>query len=197
MMSNLPVVRVVLVGSLMSQDVRKGCIPREDEIIKFQFSKEIQEKILEEYNISRIFCASDVFLDPEYFILEKNIVCELKLKNRNYGILAGRNLKSLTAAEQGQFVNPEYSPVGGESMYAFHVRLKTWLDSLFDKAKNQETFLIIASPVTVRALSACIMADDIKSSFLILNKIDVFPESWSVFSGRGGNWRILTLSAPF
>ena len=58
-MSNLPVVRVVLVGSLMSQDMRKGCIPREDEIIKFQFSKKIQEKILEEYNISRIFCASD------------------------------------------------------------------------------------------------------------------------------------------
>ncbi|WP_174714360.1 histidine phosphatase family protein [Acetobacter pasteurianus] len=197
MMSNLPVVRVVLVGSLMSQDVRKGYIPREDEIIKFQFSKEIQEKILEEYNISQIFCASDVFVDPEYFILEQNIVCEPKLKNRNYGILAGRNLKSLTAEEQGQFMNPEYSPVGGESMYAFHVRLKAWLDSLFDEAKNQETFLIIASPVIIRALSACIMADNIKSSFRILNKIDVLPESLSVFSGRGGNWRIFTLSAPF
>lgn len=196
-MSNLPVVRVVLVGSLVSQDVRKGYIPREDEIIKFQISKEIQEKVLEKYKIARIFCAPDVFIDPEYFILEQNIICEPKLKNRNYGIWAGRNLKGLTTEEQEQFVNPSYSPVGGESMYAFHVRLKTWLDSLFDKAKNQETFLIIASPVMIRALSACIMTDDIKSSFPILNKIDVLPESWSVFSGIGGNWRILTLSAPF
>lgn len=196
-MPNLPVIRVVFVGSLMPDGVRKGLIPRKDEIIKFQFSNIIREKILEKYNISRIFCASDVFIGPESSLLEQNIIVEPRLKNRNYGILAGRNLKNLSAEEQVQFMNPEYSPVGGESMYMFHTRLKTWLDSLFDGAKNQETYLIIASPIIIRALSACIIENDIKKSFLILNKLDVQPESWSVFSGRGGNWRIFTLSAPF
>ncbi len=196
-MPNLPVIRAIFVGSLMPDSVRKGLIPRKDEIIKFQFSNIIREKILEKYNISRIFCASDVFIDPESSLLEQNIIVEPRLKNRNYGILAGRNLKNLSAEEQVQFMNPEYSPIGGESMYTFHTRLKTWLDSLFDGAKNQETYLIIASPVIIRALSACIIGNDIKRSFFILNKLDVQPESWSVFLGRGGNWRIFTLSAPF
>ncbi|WP_087635745.1 histidine phosphatase family protein [Acetobacter ascendens] len=196
-MCKQPVVRVVLVGSLMPDDVRRGYISPKDKVINFQFSKIIQEKFLREYNISRIFCASDIFVEPEYFLLEKKIVLESKLRNRDYGNLAGRNLKSLSAEEQEQFMNPEYAPVDGESMYAFHARLKGCLDSLFDKAKNQETFLIIASPVVIRALSACIIADDIKNSFCILNKLDVHPESWSIFSGRIGNWRILTLSAPF
>ncbi|WP_193561117.1 MULTISPECIES: histidine phosphatase family protein [Acetobacter] len=197
MMPNLPVVRVVLVGSLIPDNVRKGYIPEQNKIIKFPFSKIIQEDFLEKHNISRIFCASDIFVVSDRLLLEQNIVLEQKLRNRNYGALAGRSLKSLSVEEQEQFMNPTHSPVGGESIYAFHARLKAWLDSLFDNAKNQETFLIIASPIIIRALSACIIADGIKNSFHILNKLDVYPESWSVFSGRSGNWRILTLSAPF
>lgn len=99
-MPNQPVIRVVFVGSLMPDGVRKGLIPRKDEIIKFQFSNIIREKILEKYNISRIFCASDVFIDLESSLLEQNIIVEPRLKNRNYGILAGRNLKNLSAEEQ-------------------------------------------------------------------------------------------------
>ena len=63
--------------------------------------------------------------------------------------------------------------MGGESMCAFHIRLESWLDSLFNKAQNQDTFLVIASPVIIRALSACILADEIKNSFHILNIIPV------------------------
>ena len=196
-MRNMPALRVVLLGSCMPDNVRKGYIPKKDEIIKFQLPKLFQENILEKQNITRIFCAPDIQVSPERFFSKYSIELEPKLENRNYGIWAGQQLKNLLVEDQVQFMNPTYSPNGGESMCAFHIRLKSWLDSLFNKAQNQDTFLVIASPVIIRALSACILADEIKNSFYILNKLDIYPESWSVFSGRAGKWRILTLSAPF
>ncbi|MGF1277340.1 histidine phosphatase family protein [Acetobacter pasteurianus] len=196
-MRNISALRVILLGSCVPDNVRKGYIPGKGEIIKFQIPKLFQENILEKYNITRIFCAPDIQVSPEHFLSKYSIELETKLENRNYGIWAGQKLKNLSVEDQMQFMNPTYSPIGGESICAFHIRLKSWLDSLFNKAQNQDTFLVIASPVIIRTLSACILDDDIKNSFHILNKLDIYPESWSVFSGRSGKWRILTLSAPF
>ncbi|PHY94916.1 phosphoglycerate mutase [Acetobacter pomorum] len=196
-MSGLPVMRVLLVSTFVSEKVRKGYISKRTDITKIHFSKIMQEKFLQEYSISHIFCASDILIDEDQSVLPEGFDMEPQLQNRNYGIWGGRDLRSLSLIEQQNFMDPEYSPIEGESMFAFHIRLKAWLDGLFKKVKNQETILVIATPPVIRALSACILVDDIKNSFSIQHKLDIHPKSLSVFSGRCGKWRILTLSAPF
>lgn len=196
-MSGLPVIRVLLVSTFVPERVRKGYIPKRTDITKIHFSKIMQEKILQEYAISRVFCASDILVDEEPSVLPEDFNVAAQLQNRNYGIWGGQDLRHLSAIEQKNFMDPEYSPVEGESMFAFHIRLKAWLDGLFKKAEKQETVLVIAMPPVIRALSACVLVDDIKNSFNIQHKLDIHPESLSVFSGRCGKWRVLTLSAPF
>ncbi|AQT05260.1 histidine phosphatase family protein [Acetobacter persici] len=147
------------------------------------------------------------FISPEVPIThETPITHTAALRDRDYGTWHGQALKNLAAeALHALLHDPDFAPPEGESLRQFHARVGAWLTTLSQEeaargtlpaaarpaGSGAQTLLIIARPAVVRALACVILGGGPEMAA----KLDIPPQTTSLFTHHAGHWRVRALGA--
>nr|WP_025829428.1 histidine phosphatase family protein [Acetobacter persici] len=128
------------------------------------------------------------------------------LRDRNYGTWHGQALKNLAPEALHVLLHdPDFAPPEGESLRQFHARVEIWLTTLPQEeaargtlpaagrptGSGAQTLLIIARPAVVRALACVILGGGPE----MVAKLDIPPQTTSLFTHHAGHWRVRALGA--
>ncbi|MFT8550142.1 MAG: histidine phosphatase family protein [Acetobacter okinawensis] len=117
------------------------------------------------------------------------------LRDRDYGLWAGRNLRDVGPEEQLSFLSDvAFAPPGGESFAASYQRMAHWLDVL---EQTVPAAVVLARPACVRNLILRVLyPGENPVSMAHAARVDVLPHSYSLLTCHAGRWRVGMLSAP-
>ncbi|OUJ04277.1 histidine phosphatase family protein [Acetobacter malorum] len=158
-----------------------------------------------------------------HFPAELPVIRTASLQDRNYGTWHGQALRGLPPdALNGLLHDPDFAPPEGESLRQFHARISSWLNTVSQGGETDaapdagplsngshsgrqpgpasgtqsgtsaRTVLLIARPAVVRALATRIL----QGGPDMATRLDIAPQTTSLFTHHAGNWRVRMLGAP-
>lgn len=191
-MRKIGVLKLLCCASALPSVVRKGVLPGGGELVASCFDLQKMAVYLPTTSSPVLYCAEDVRAPQvgEYAVLP-----QAALRDRDYGVWAGRALQELDAAEQLSFLSDgAFAPPQGESFVACYQRTVLWLEAL---GQDVSTAVVLARPAIVRNLILRVLYHSGEPvSIDHAARVDVLPGSYSLLTRHAGRWRVSMLGAP-
>lgn len=184
--------KLLCCASELPSAVRAGVLPDGTEQVATGFDQQKAAAFLPSCSQLSIYCAPDVTI-PDVGV--HRLVLQNTLRDRNYGVWAGRALQGMALAEQVSFTGDmTFAPPEGESFAACYQRTASWLASM---SQIQSVAVVLARPAIIRNLVLWVLYQGVGPMDMArAARVDVAPRSYSLLTCYAGRWRVGMLAAP-
>ncbi len=184
--------KLLCCASVLPPVVRKGVLPLPAGQVASGFDLQKAAAYLPAMHQMPVYCAPDVVAAD---VGAHPVLPQAALRDRDYGLWAGQDLRERTPAEQLSLLSDvAFAPPEGESFAACYQRVALWLDGI---SRSGPVAVVLARPAVVRnMLLRVLYQGEGAINMAQAARVDVMPNSYSLLTHHAGQWRLGMLAAP-